>query len=80
MLVNVYVESFAVALVLPVRNAVSHAVQKRPSPQINVPHQHSAEMADVAHLVISQSKRAEKCKRRHNRHNRAHTHRHGNWK
>ena len=80
MLVNVHIESLAVALVLPVRNAVAHAVQKRSTPQINVADQHSAEVADVAHLVVSQSKRTEEGKRRHDGHDCPHAHRNGNWK
>lgn len=77
MLVNVHVESLAVALMLPVRNAVAHAVQKRSAPQINVADEHAPEMADVAHLVVSQSKRTEEGKRRHNGNDCAHAHRHG---
>src|SRR5580692_11953966 len=76
-LVNVNIEALAVALVLPVRDAIAQAVQKGSTPQINIPNKHSPEMAEVAHLVVSHTERAEKRQSRHDRNNRAHAHRHG---
>ena len=46
-LIDVHVEPFAVALVLPIRDAVSNAVEKRSTPQINVGHQHAPKMTKV---------------------------------
>ena len=51
MFVDVNLETLAIALVLPVGDAVADIVEKRVAAEVEPPDEHATEMADVADIV-----------------------------
>ena len=76
-LAHVDLEAPTIAAVLPIGNAVAQAVEERSTPQINVAHQQSAEMTQMADVVGAQPKCSEESKNGHEDDDGAHAHGYG---
>src|SRR5947209_6815602 len=69
---HIHFKALFVSLILPIRNAVAHVVEKRSAPQIYPADKHSAEMAEVAYTVVAKSNGSQKCKNHHDGNRGAH--------
>lgn len=72
MLVDVGLEPFAVALVLPVGDRVADAIEERTAAKIDPANEHAPKMTDVADVIAAGAERGEKLDRSHNRDIRTH--------
>src|SRR3981081_2353474 len=72
LLTHIHFKTLFVSLILPIRNAVAHVVEKRSAPQIDPAHEHSAEMAEMAHIVVTKSNGSQKRKNHHDGNRGAH--------
>ena len=77
MLVDVDVKFLAIALIFPVGNFVAQAEKVGIAAKVEITDQHAAEVADVADLVTTEAKSAEKCDDGHAGDNPLHFD--GNW-
>ena len=75
MFVEIDLEALARALVLPVSDGVTHAVEKRTPPEINPADEQTAKMADVADVAAAQAKSSQELEHYHEDHESAHAHR-----
>src|SRR6266852_3630982 len=78
--VDVNLEAPAIAFVLPVGDGIADAVEERAATEIDPSDEHTAEMADVADVVATESECGDEFHCSHGNHIGAHTHFHGNWK
>src|SRR6266851_636954 len=78
--VDVHLEAFAIAAVLPVCDGVADAVEERAAAEIDPSDEHAAEMADVADVVATESECGDEFHRSHGNHIGTHTHFHRNRK
>src|SRR5258708_4749531 len=79
-LVDVDLEALAIAAVLPVGDGVTHVVEERTAAEINIANKHSAEMADVADVIATESECEDEFHCSHGNHISAHAHFHWNRK
>ena len=74
MIANVHFEFLAQPATFPVGKEISIIVKVRTTAKVNVAHQHSAKMADVAHSIARGSNRSEKLDSAHHEHKDPHGH------
>ena len=65
MLVDINLKTFAVALILPVRDFVAQTVKIGIAAEIEITDQHSPQMANVTHFAVADAERAKKRDDRH---------------